>query len=297
MEKDVVTLDFGRRPSALPYMVRAMLPVARHRDLAPRLVARWHAHRPDRADLAEFCRITALAHGDHSLPLLYPHAFGFRLAMAILTHPRFPVPIWGVLQTRNHLQQFQSIPVDATLDFETRVLEGRVVAKGAEFDLRTTVRMEGALAWQSDVTFFTRVRFGEPTPAPTLSRAPAEFGPVIAEWTMDDADHVRFGRFTGDYNGIHLWDWYARRMGFRRALYHPPRILGRCLAHLTDAMEVDGGAPGLRLDAWLKGPVTHGARVRLHASIETGTFALFAGEDRPSFVGCLRAGDARGGSA
>ncbi len=109
---------------------------------------------------------------------------------------------------------------------------------------------------------------------------------------MADADHVRFGRFTGDYNGIHLWDWYARRMGFRRALYHPPRVLGQCLAHLPSpglrpSSSALAGEVHRRLDAWLKGPVAHGATVRLHASALTGVFALFAGDERPSIVGRL----------
>jgi acyl dehydratase len=217
--------------------------------------------------------------------------------MAILTHPKFPVPIWGVLQVRNHLAQLHPIAADEPLDFETRVMRGRVVLKGAEFDLRTEVHVAGVLAWRSDITFFARGRFGEPDPAWTPPRAPAEYGSPIAEWTMDDADHLRFGRFTGDYNGIHLWDWYARRMGFRRALYHPPRVLGRCLARITEAFGLDPGAPGLQLDAWLKGPVAHGSRVRLHASPPTGTFALFAGEDRPGIVGRLRTDGSREASA
>ena len=64
-----------------------------------------YAHRErdavaDRAELAGFRRITGLLADPDHLPLLYPHTFGFRLPMAILTHPSFPVPIWGVLQTR-----------------------------------------------------------------------------------------------------------------------------------------------------------------------------------------------------
>jgi hypothetical protein len=128
--------------------------------------------------------------------------------MAVLTHPAFPVPIWRVLQVRNRLEQFEPIAPDAALDFETRVLNGRAIAKGAEFDLHTTVHVAGRIAWQSDVTFFTRGQFGAPTlptVAPTV--APTDFGNRVAEWSMSDTDHRRFGRFTGDYNGIHLWDW------------------------------------------------------------------------------------------
>jgi hypothetical protein len=202
------------------------------------------------------------------------------------------------------------------LDFETRVLPGRVVPKGAEFDLRTTVHVDSALAWESVVTFFTRGDFGEAEEPSPSARSPTDFGDAIAEWPMPDSDHARFGRFTGDYNGIHLWDWYARRRGFRRALYHPQRVLGLCLARLpspalratspTPVGEVGAPSPALRatspagagevggvkLDAWIKGPVPHGARVRLHASTQptATTFALFADdENRPAIVGRLHA--------
>ena len=287
-----VTFEFDRRPSAVPYMMRGMLPVTRRMDLAPQARARWRNHRVDRKELAAFRRIIGLPPGGSTLPLLYPHTLGFRLAMAILTHPAFPVPIWGVLQTRNHLLQYRPIGVEERLDFETRVVSGRIVEKGAEYDLRTTVHVGAGLAWESLVTFFTRGRYGEPQPVAPLARSPEVPGELVAEWTMRDADHWAFGRLTGDYNGIHMWDWYARRLGFRRALYHPARVLGECLGQLPVSASRDGEGR-LRLDAWLKGPVPHGATVRLHAVSAAGasTFALYAGDERPSIVGGLAAGE------
>lgn len=284
---DAVNLDFLSRPSAIPYMLRAVMPVTRHRHLHPEISAHWHGHRADPRELEAFCRITGLPYDASSLPLLYPHTFGFRLAMVILTHPGFPVPIWGVLQTRNHLVQHRWIPIDAPLDFATTVVGGRAVPKGAEFELRTTVHVAGTFAWESVVTFFTRGRFGEPGPASPLAQAPSGFGPPVAEWIMRDADHWAFGGFTGDYNGIHMWDGYAHRLGFRRALYHPPRVLGECLGRLPCAELAADGNGRLQLDAWLKGPVSHGANVRMHAAWTStaSTFALFAGEARPCIVG------------
>ncbi len=277
-----VALDFARPPSVVAYMVRGALPAARRLDLAPPISARWTGHRIDPRGLAAFHRITGLPAGS-TLHLLAPHTFGFRLLMTVLTHPAFPVPIWGVLQTRNHLLQHRPIAVDARLDLETRVAAGRVVARGAEIDLHTRVHAGGALAWESLVTFSVRGRFGEPGPAAPLARAPVDLGPAVAGWRMSDDDHWRFGGLTGDYNGIHVWDWYARRFGFPRALYHPPRVIGRCLAELGPAA---AGWPQ-RLDVWLKGPVTHGADVRLHARTGGGatTFALFARDQRPAIVG------------
>ena len=96
------TLEFDGRPSAARYMLRGAWPVRRTRDLAPQIVARWRGHRADPEDLGAFARATGLPAG-RCLSILYPHVVGFRLSMAVLTHPAFPVPIWGVVQTRNHL--------------------------------------------------------------------------------------------------------------------------------------------------------------------------------------------------
>jgi len=282
-----VTLQFDERPSALAYMVRAVVPVRRPAGFAPAIEARWRAQRVDARELERFVRMTGGRPG-RTLPLLYPHTVGFRLSMAMLTHPRFPVPIWNVLQTRNHVLSYRPIPISARLDYAARVRDSRVLERGAELDLETTVQVDGVLAWESLVTFYVRGRFGEPQQASPLARAPRPDGlPSVAEWTMEDRGHLQFGRLTGDYNGIHLWDVYARRFGFQRALYHPPRVLGLCLAHLP---QIDPEAP-LRLDAWLKGPVPHGAAVRLHAGPEDSrtVFALYAEEARPSILGRLGA--------
>ena len=258
-------------------------------NLSPQIVARWNNHRVDSRQLASFLEITGLPAGPE-LPLLYPHVFGFRLSMAVLTHPAFPVPIWRVLQTRNHLTQHRPIAIDSSLDFESRMLAGRPTDKGAEFDLRTTVHVGSTLAWESLVTFFTRGRFGESGLDSTLARSPTAFGSLAAEWTPRNAGHWQFGGFTGDYNGIHLWDAYARRLGFPRALYHPQRVLGECLGRLASPC---GGDQPQRLDAWLKGPVPHGTPVRMHeaAGTDQTTFALFVEPERPCIVGrltCLR---------
>jgi hypothetical protein len=80
---------------------------------------------------------------------------------------------------------------------------------------------------------------------------------------------------------------YARRLGFPRALFHPPRALGECLSRLAGPR----GRGGLqRLDAWLKGPVPHGTPVRLHAAPGTDQtpFALFVERARPCMVGRLQ---------
>ncbi|MCC6947712.1 MAG: acyl dehydratase [Bradyrhizobiaceae bacterium] len=279
-------LEFDRRPSAAAFMLKAFYPSPglRASEGFPPIAARWRGHRVDRNELRDFSALTGL-HADGSLPILYPHAFGFRLPMVILTHPAFPLPIWSVLQIRNRLLQHQPISPTATMDLETRVTGHRILEKGAEVDLHTTVTADGARAWESLNTFYYRGRFGEPTQASPGREAPPKPATVISRWRLPSRVGWQFARMTGDYNGVHRWNWYARLFGFRKAFFHSQMIAGQCLARLPSP----GRDRPQRLDLWLKGPVYFGSEVTLYADVREAATEFAAvpdGDERPALLGC-----------
>jgi acyl dehydratase len=268
-------------------MARALYPSAGLAKAGrfPSIVVSWTQHRVDRRHLDAFLKLTGLGASGH-VPLLFPHVVSFPLQMTILTHPMFPVPIWGALQIRNHLLQHRRIATGEVLDLETRVAGQRFLEKGAEVDLYSTVRSGADVVWESLNTFYYRGRVGPPGDASPLARSPEEMGEVHACWRMPSGTGRRFGGLTGDYNGIHLWSWYARLFGFKGAFLHPQLSLGLCMAHLAGREDPERQ----RLDAWLKGPVYYGAAVtlRVAASESDSVFALLADEDeRPRVVGRL----------
>lgn len=286
----VQQIEFRRRPSTAAFMLRAFYPGRlRRAGPFPPLRAAWTGHLAGGRTLAELRRSIAAgsATASSSLTLLYPHVVGFPLQMVLLTHPSFPVPIWRVLQVRNHLLQRRPIAVGAVLDFATRVADQRTLEKGVEVDLATTVHEGSELVWESLNTFFYRGRFGAAGPPSPLASAPEVTSEIVARWRTPAGGGWRFGRLSGDLNGIHWWNAYARILGFRCAFHHPQVVLGQCLAELPAAES----AGALRLDAWLKGPVYVGSEVSLAAREEPGgkTFALFADEKRPAIVGRWRA--------
>ena len=81
---------FSGPPSALRYMTRALLA----RD-------RWGRGAPFRSSRCAG-RVTVDTRGDPAA-IVYPHLFGFRLAMAMLTQPSWPLPPWRTMQVRNRL--------------------------------------------------------------------------------------------------------------------------------------------------------------------------------------------------
>jgi hypothetical protein len=261
MEKQIA--EFHRKPpSALVFMTRAFLPspgLPRDGTL-PRIIARWTGFRIDASHLAAFERATDLSGAD-GVSILYPHVLGFRLQMATLTHRTFPLPIWNALQIRNRLVRHRLIDPEGAYDLETRVAGHRLSEKGAEFDLETRMSDGSQPCWESLVTYFYRGRFQGERSAELAPSAPdLSAASVLARFRMPVSGGWAFGRLTGDYNGIHNCNWYARRLGFPGAFSHPQRALGMCLARLPSPQSA---AQSLQL--WIKGPVFYRADVVLSA--------------------------------
>jgi len=298
--QDSISLEFSQKPSELRYMLGAFRRspgLSRWRP-ATRFRASWARHRVEPRKVAELAA-SAGAPASAGVSILYPHVFGFPLHMAILTHPEFPIPIWRILQIRNRLVQHAPIAMGATIDFDVRVSAQRILARGVEIDLHTAVRSKRRLVWESLVTFYSRGLFGHAETRPASAQAPEVASHTVLHWQMPRGGAWRFGQLIGDHNGIHLSGWYARLFGFRRALYHPPVVLGHCLSRIPTPKLEDVR----RLDAWLKGPVYRGATVALHVdpdhAARSCAFALMmTSETRPSLVGRITScvPEARGSS-
>lgn len=277
-------VEYRSKPWALAYMAKAFLP-KRMPVGQPDLVMRWCAVRAAPGEVDDVCSL-AEEPRTQSLPFLYFDIVGFRLQMALLTHPAFPVPIWRMLQIRNRLVQHRPLPRTASVDLELRLAALRILAKGLEADVQMTVTESSRVAWECVNTFYSRGSFGPANAVAAEAMTPPDDRP-LAQWTSSRVGAWRFAKLTGDYNPLHLADGYARRRGSPRAFLHPQRVLGACLARLPRLAERTPAS----LDVWIKGPVPYGAKVRLAASDEQGgcRFALWTELDpRPAIVGRVK---------
>lgn len=224
------------------------------------------------------------------LLLLAPHVSGFRLTLAMLMHPHWPLPIWQALQLRNRLIRHRDVKVAYPSDLIAQATAWRVHDKGIELDVHAQLLQADDCAWESTTTFYYRGRFAPPSTHGSIEGA-ALLSPTIdpalapsAHWTVDGGRRLRYARLTGDCNPLHLLDAYARRTGFAAASAHPQRIAAQCLGHLTKT-----SAPR-QLDLWLNGPVYYNRAVTLRQmhSPEGEDFALWVeGDERAAMVGRL----------
>jgi hypothetical protein len=136
---------------------------------------------------------------------------------------------------------------------------------------------------ESVITFFYRGRFGTPSNVPAPQPPDLSDAPVVSQFRTNAGGGWTFSGLTGDYNGIHIWRPYARRLGFRAAFLHPQRAAGMCLARLP-ALKCEAQ----KLDLWIKGPVFYSQDVNLSA-IQTATEIRFglalAGDPRFAISG------------
>jgi hypothetical protein len=154
-------------PSAWLYMLKAFRPSSGwNPDRGfPDLNLVWRGYRIEPEAISFLQRISGVQDGcsQELLFLLVPHVTGFRLPMAMLTHPLWPLPIWRALQVRNRLLLHRPLKAGDAGDLVTGVAGWRVLEKGIEVDLHTRLQQGDDFAWESVVTFYYRGRFGSPT--------------------------------------------------------------------------------------------------------------------------------------
>jgi len=285
----VATLVYQRRPSILGALMRGMMMSRRRKvdRIPPDISVSWRNLRATQRLLDRYRQYTGQSE-KKVLPFLLPQVMVFPIHLVILTHKDFPFPLLGSLQIRNQFLSHRPIVTGEEMEAECHVVEQREAEKGVEVDLHTTVWASGEKSWESLVTYYykgaaggNKVRPGQELPPDVW---PGEDEASCVTWRAPGFYARRFGRLSGDFNPVHFFPVFARRMRFQGAIHHPHLILGQVMDRL--GLEDKGGNGELSL--WLKGPVYYNAGLRL-CSREIGRekfFALYVdGDDRPAMLG------------
>ncbi|MBI4964696.1 MAG: hypothetical protein HY913_15560 [Desulfomonile tiedjei] len=284
-----VSLKYTNRPRLLPLYGRALF--ARRGSLSPEqalpaMHSELRSFKIDRRHLKRFTDACGLAPAD-TMPLVYPLVFVFPLHVSIVCHGQFPLLYVRMMQVRNHVIQHRPINLQETMDVSCMIVGQRVVAKGLEMDMYSGLEAGGDHVWESIHTYFFPGDFGEPDPpSPLAQLPPLSEDNVDKTWTMPNGGGFCFGLMAGDYNPIHYFSPYARRMGFRRDFAHAQLSVALCLRHLPP---VQADEP-VRLDVAFKGPVYYGSKVTMkYSDCEKGhRFDLYCEDNaRPPISGSL----------
>jgi hypothetical protein len=201
----------------------------------------------DQGNLERFRRVCGYPAAG-PLPVTYPHILGFPSSLKLMSGRDFPLPLLGLVHTRNRIVARAPLPADAT-GLTVDITTSRLFAhpKGVEVDVGTTLLREGEPVWEEVSTYLRR---GRPTHEVGDAEAEHLARREQPDWPAppDDAARTgvrvagdigrRYASVAGDVNPIHLTSLTAKPFGFSRPIAHGMWSLANTLAvAVPDAAE------------------------------------------------------------
>lgn len=283
------SLSFHSAPSIVPSYTRIVFmrkaPLLPDDVELPPLEAVLTHFKPQR-ERVETYRAVCGAPPSEYLPVAYPHVLAMPVQLALMASSAFPVRIMGLVHLRNHIEQQRPLRIEESGRLRVWIDGHRDTNTGQEFDVNTSVEVEGSTVWQETCVFMARrmtptkkrysgrITAGEGIPAPDAEAVRPTSPDTVRTSTFDADEGIgwRYARVAADYNPIHLSKIGARMFGFNQPIAHGMWSMARCLAALN-ASTFQGPK---RVDVVFKRPVSIPAPLTLetwHTSEGAG-FAL-----------------------
>jgi len=263
------SLSFRSAPSIVPSYARivfkkklALLP---DDATLPPLEAVLHRFQSKRERVEAYRAVCGGVSSD-TLPVAYPHVLAMPVQLALMASSAFPVRIMGLVHLRNHIEQQRPLRVGEAGRLRVWIDGHRETNVGQEFDVNTSVEIDGQAVWQEICVFMARrmtrdtkkryagrIAAGEGIPAPDAESVQPTSPASVRATTFEADDGIgwRYARVSSDFNPIHLSKIGARMFGFNQPIAHGMWSMARCLAAL-DSSTFDGAK---RVDVVFKRPV------------------------------------------
>ncbi|NGY05423.1 MaoC family dehydratase [Solimonas terrae] len=284
----------ARMPSAEGLYLKAATTILRKpkgKPKLPQLGIEVKNVRVSGEQLAEYRKVCGFA-DSHHLPITFPHVMAAALHLQLMTDPKFPLPLLGLVHVRNHIRQQRGLGSGESYDFDVRLGDAREVRQGLEFDINTSVTVDGEEVWSEVMTTLFRMPAPKQGARPAPQAAVASLSDYIAVSASADTGR-RYAKVGKDFNPIHLAPFTARLFGFKRHIAHGMWSAAYCAALLADRIE---GEPAV-LDVQFRQPLFLPGRAALKFDHGAGAgtkgrgidFALLASRsDKVHLTGVLR---------
>ena len=219
------------------------------------------------------------------LPPTYPHILAFALQMQLLTAKEFPFPLLGLIHLSNRIRVLRPMGGVGRVRVSVQVQNLQPHAKGATFDVVTTLDDQLGPLWEAESQMLCRgVKLeGEPvedvlTPSLAMTQ--------VAQWKAPADIGRQYAKVSGDYNPIHLSAVSAKLFGFPTAIAHGLWNKARTLAALDDHLPT----ANVEITVQFRKPVRLPSEVTLLASAaaSSGDFQLLGSGDLEHMVGHWR---------
>lgn len=241
-----------------------------------------------RSNVAAYAKVCGFSSYE-PLPLTYPFVSAFPLAIQIMSHASFPLPLLGTIHLQNKISLHRPITLQDALDFDCAITATRWADNGVEFDITTHATSGGTEVWTCVSTFLRRVKGlssgangkAKPTRAEPLQ------GSAREEWKLPADLGRRYALVSGDFNPIHIASLTAKAFGFPRAIAHGMWSKARAVA----ALGAEVSSRPVEVDVRFKAPVLLPSRAVFVSERKDGTtlFELQAAKgDKVHLSGTVR---------
>ena len=235
----------------------------------------------DPARLAAYRKVCGFA-DNALLPPTYPHVLAFALQMQLLTAKEFPFPLLGLIHLSNRIRVLRPMGGVGRVRVSVQVQNLQPHAKGATFDLVTTLDDQIGPLWEAESRMLCRgVKLeGEPVDEVLASTLPLT---QVAQWQAPADIGRQYAKVSGDYNPIHLSAASAKLFGFPTAIAHGLWNKARTLAALADHLP----AANVEIAVQFMKPVRLPSEVTLLASAagSSGDFQLLGSGELEHMMG------------
>lgn len=249
----------GSTPSLPPLYWRAALKRKITGNTLPELGLRCRVS-VNPHDVAAYRKVCGFSEGP-ILPATYPHILAFGLQMKLLTDPRFPFPLLGLVHLGNRIRIHRPLGSVNELSIGVHAHHLKPHAKGATFAVVTTVEDSLGVLWEAESRMLCRgVKLDGEAPDDSLP-TPTEVS-ELTRWKAPADIGRRYARVSGDYNPIHLSALTAKLFGFPQAIAHGLWNKARMLAALGEHLP----AANVEIDVEFKKPVRLPSEVTLYTS-------------------------------
>lgn len=219
---------------------------------------------------------------DGLLPPTYPHILAFALQMQLLTAKDFPFPLLGLIHLSNRIRVLRPMGAMSRAQVSVRVHNLQPHAKGATFDLLTTLDDQLGPLWEAESRMLCR---GVKLEGEALAQdwQPSQDLLEVTRWTAPADIGRQYAKVSGDYNPIHLSAASAKLFGFPTAIAHGLWNKARTLAALSDHLP----KANLEIAVHFRKPVRLPSEVTLLASAagSSGELRLVGAGDLEHMVG------------
>ena len=195
------------------------------------------------------------------LPPTYPHVLAFALQMQLLTGKDFPFPLLGLVHLANRIRVIRPLGGISRVQVSVHVQNLQPHAKGATFDLVTSLEDALGPLWQAESQMLCKGVKLDGEPAEPLPQATLALDELTRWWAPADIGR-QYARVSGDYNPIHLSAASARLFGFPKAIAHGLWLKARVMAALSGHLP----GSGFEIAVQFKKPVRLPSEVILQSS-------------------------------